>query len=116
MEPRNITDGSAASQLEIDRLALSPGNPRSRRAKSPERSEGGGSRRGRRSERKGSGGRPGRPPQIPSERSRRAGGGLAPCVLRRDVVVDQGAEGYGQLVVGAFQRREVLAVDVDGTV
>jgi hypothetical protein len=44
------------------------------------------------------------------------GGGLAPGVLGRDVVVHEGAKGYGELFVRAFQRREVLAVDVDGTV
>ena len=37
-------------------------------------------------------------------------------VLRRDVVVDERAEGGRELLVGALQRREVLAVDVDGAV
>src|SRR6266511_5782764 len=44
------------------------------------------------------------------------GGGLAAGILRRDVVVHEGPEGVGQLLVGALQRREVLSVDVDGAV
>ena len=33
-----------------------------------------------------------------------------------DVVVEQGAEAFGQLVVGASQRREMFAVDKDRTI
>src|SRR5207247_1201240 len=54
--------GGTAARRSPERAKPTFSQPRSRRAKSPERSEGGGARRGRRSERKGPGGRHGRPP------------------------------------------------------
>src|SRR5436190_24386457 len=55
--------GGTAARRSPERAKPTFSQPRSRRAKSPERSEGGGARRGRRSERKGPGGRHSRPPQ-----------------------------------------------------